>query len=136
MKTIRSHAAVLVLLVLTSCATDSKRIQSALRSAITATDAAQVAFVTFDERRQAEIVSVAVTKEEAEVKIAAYRGRRQPVLLAFTSAYSALAAAAALAPLVDAGKRDSAHLWQAIGEAASATLAAQAALAALRKDPP
>ena len=132
---LRARFAVVVLLLMAACASSDRKIQESLSVALRATDAAQAAFTTFDARRQVAIAETAPTREAAVDALEAYRDKRQIVLSAFTAAYSALASAATVAPLVAEGKYPPGELWRALERAAQATLAAHNALERLRKDP-
>jgi hypothetical protein len=72
------------------------------------------------------IVDRATTREGAEAELAEYRGKRQRVVQAFAVAYSAIASAATIVPLVEMGKKSPADLVKLLGEAASAVQTALA----------
>lgn len=81
-----------VAMVMQGCGGDSRG--RALRGTLAAVDAAAAGFGEWDGRRQLEIVDGAETREAAEAELAAYRARRETVLLAFEVAYRAVAVAA------------------------------------------
>jgi len=68
--------------------------QKALRATLVGLNAARDGFATWDMGHQKTIVEQATTREEAELKLATYRGERTAVVDVLELAYRALAAAA------------------------------------------
>lgn len=64
-----------------------------LATALSATNAAREAFISWDGDHQLTIVAGATSREDGEKKLADYRARRADVVAAFTLAYSSIAAA-------------------------------------------
>ena len=82
-----------VVFALTACpGPDAK--ERALRSSLTALNAARDGFVAWDKDHQQKIVEEATSLEDGKSKLAAYRAKREPVTQGFVVAYSAIAAAA------------------------------------------
>jgi len=92
-------AALVIALALTApaCGGDSK--QKALKTSLSALNAARDGFIAWDKNHQDKIVAGATSLDDGKVKLDRYRKTREPVLQGFTVAYSALAAAA-LSPSV------------------------------------
>jgi hypothetical protein len=97
-----------------------------ITTALEATNAARDQFVKWDEQHQLAIVDRASTREGAEAELAAYREKRQKVTRAFAVAYSAIASAAAIVPLIELGEKPTSDLVKLLGEAASAVQTALA----------
>ena len=68
--------------------------QKALRATLVGLNAARDGFATWDMGHQKAIVEQATTREEAELKLATYRGERATLVDVLELAYRALAAAA------------------------------------------
>lgn len=79
-------------IVLQGCGASSR--ERSLRTTLTAVDVAAAGFGEWDGKHQLAIVDGAETREAAEAALAAYRGKREAVLLAFEVAYRAVAVAA------------------------------------------
>ncbi len=99
-----------------------------LATSLTATNAARDEFLRWDQDQQLGIVDAATTAKEAKTTLAAYRTRRGPVLKAFTVAYSSIAAAAAILPLVEAGTKPERDLVKLLSHAVVAALAVKDAV--------
>lgn len=108
-----------------------KRSSSTLSIALTATNAARNAFVDWDKSHQSALVDAATDSTSAAAKLAAYRNKRRRVVRAFTVAYSSIAVAAALVPLVEQGARKEYELVAMIAAAVNAAAAVKAAIDAL-----
>ena len=103
------------------CATRSGG-ERAVAVAMAATNAARDTFAEWDHNHQMEIAETADPDAGAAL-LAEYRHRRAPVVRGFTAAYAAIAAAAALVPLVDNPESRTAlegHLKTALYELAEA----------------
>ena len=106
----RSVLFVIVLLaVAAGCGPNAR--QKALKTSVTALNAARDGFVQWDKHKQAQIVEDATSLDEGKAALKTYRDKRGPVLEGFTVAYAALA----LAALDD----NLARLTEAISAAAS-----------------
>jgi hypothetical protein len=129
----RHAGAVAIMLILASACGHStaERAQQTLATAMAATNAARDSFLAWDGAHQQQLVVEAPNRGEAELKLTAYRARRQTVVAAFTTAYAALAAAATAVPLLEAGKANEAELVARIVEAVQAVDMIKRALAAL-----
>lgn len=115
--------AAFVVVLLVACACGGKTVSRAtetLRLAHGATNAAQAAFVEWDSAHQESLVGRAKTAEDARAAVDAYRRKRAHVMRSFAVAYSAIAAAATLIPLVDSGKRSVGELVSLVVIAADA----------------
>lgn len=66
---------------------------TALTTLYSTVNTAAAAFTAWDRAHQADIEKKATSLEDGKTKLAAYRLRREPVMIAFTVAYSAIAAA-------------------------------------------
>jgi hypothetical protein len=110
----------------------ASRAHKTLGVALSAANAARDSFTAWDKDHQLEIVHNATTREEAEAKIATYRHTRADVLAGFTVAYTSIAAAAAVIPLVEQGQRQELDLLGLIATAAQATADIEKAVKALR----
>jgi hypothetical protein len=110
----------------------ASRAHKTLAISLSAANAARDSFTAWDKDHQLEIVHNATTREEAEAKLAAYRHTRADVLAGFTVAYTSIAAAAAVIPLVARGDRQELDLIGLVAQAAKATAEVQAAIKALR----
>ena len=76
------------------------RAERGLGVALAATNAARAEFLAWDQGKQAAIVAAAPSFEAGAAELARHRARREPIARAFVVAYSALAAGAALIPIV------------------------------------
>ena len=108
------------------------RAEKSIRYAYAATTAARDGFVEWDRLHQADLVAGAANRESGEAALAAYRSRRQPVLRAFTAAYTTLAAAAAIVPLVAKGMRPERDLVSLLADAAAAVVEVRTAVDSLK----
>lgn len=79
------------------------RTERAIGTAMTATNLARDEFLRWDALHQTGLLERVGNRKAAELALDGYRKAREPVLLAFGTAYAALAAALAALPLVDAG---------------------------------
>lgn len=77
---------------LSACGANAR--QKALRTSLTALNTARDGFSQWDDQHQIGIVKKATSKDEGKAALAAYRTKRQPVIVGFMVAYSAFAAAA------------------------------------------
>jgi hypothetical protein len=93
---------------------------------------AQKAFVSWDDAHQQAIVASATTQDEATKALADYRDKRQPVIKAFTIAYSSIAAATAMIPLVQDGVKKETDLGVLLRDTLSAALEVKSAIEALK----
>ncbi len=110
-----------------------KSTTSALATALAATNATSNAFVSWDKSHQAAIVANATTKQEAQDNLASYRNKRRAVVRALTVAYSTIAAAATLLPLVENGSRQELELVALVTAAVEAAADVKKAIDALRE---
>lgn len=124
-----------LLVIFAACGDAASRADTTLATSLAATNAARDAFVSWDEEHQLDIVHRASTPEAAQEALRTYRNTRQKVIQAFTSAYTTIAAAAALIPLVDAGKASEVELLRLLADAAQATALAKQAIESIRGDP-
>jgi hypothetical protein len=106
-----------------------------LATSLAATNAARDSFVSWDEKHQLAIVDEAGSREAGEVALKSYRGKRQKVIYAFTVAYTTIAAAATLIPLIEAGEKKDADLTRLVLDAVVAATAIKDAIAAIQGDP-
>lgn len=112
-------------LVITACACGgslTKNANKSLATALSATNAARDTFVDFDKDHQLGLVDDATSREDAESALAKYRSDRARVLQAFTAAYSAIGAAAAMIPLVEKGEKKEADFRAILFDAVAAAL--------------
>jgi hypothetical protein len=105
-----------------------------LKLAHGATNSARQAFIEWDGLHQADLVARATSAAEATAALAAYRAKRTKVVGSFAIAYSAIAAAAAVLPLVSAGKRSQASLVALVLAAADAARILAEEIAAFKKE--
>lgn len=129
----RSARIVPLVLILAACGGSfTDRANKTLATSLAATNAARDQFLAWDKAHQLELVDGSTTKDEAEAKLAAYRMKRQPVLKAFTLAYTAIGAAAATIPLVDKGIKREFDLIPLLADAVVAVTAIKEGYDALR----
>ena len=102
-----------------------------LATSLAATNAARDEFLRWDALHQLELVDAATTEVEAEAALATYRKKRAPVVKAFAVAYSAIAAAAAIVPLVQEGTKPKRDLVELLSDAVTAALAVKSVIEAL-----
>lgn len=126
---------ILMLALATACGGAKQTATRSLATALTATNGARDAFVKWDKSHQLELVAGATTKAAAEAALERYRKKRQTVVRSFTIAYSTIAAAAAMIPLVEADKKPRSALGSLLIEAAQAAQAVVDAVKAIRGDP-
>jgi hypothetical protein len=81
-------------IVLVGCGATQR--QKTITATLAAVDAARDGFVEYDRLHQQGIVNDADSADAARSKLDAYRRKREPLVQAFTTAYRALAIAAAL----------------------------------------
>lgn len=82
----------LALAVVLTCCSAYQR-DRALRATLSAVNTTRDAFVTWDAKRQSEIVAAATSLESGRADLATYRARRVRVVEAFADAYRVLAIA-------------------------------------------
>lgn len=128
----RQAAIVVVLLVACGGGSFTDKANKTLATSLAATNAARDQFLAWDKAHQLELVDGSTTKDEAQAKLAAYRMKRQPMLKAFTMAYTAIGAAAAMLPLIDKGIKKEFDLIPLLSDAVSAALAVKEGYDALR----
>ncbi len=123
--------------VLSACGGGSiiKQADKSLSVALSATNAARDNFVAYDKNHQLTIVDNATTREEGEAAQKAYRGERDAVLRAFTAAYSAIAAAAAIIPLIEKGDKKERDLRALLADALKAAISVKDAVDLIQKGP-
>ena len=83
----------LLFVLATACSSPDSR-QKALKTSLTALNAARDGFVSWDKAHQQQIVADAETYEAGKKALEAYRHKRESIVYGFSAAYSALAAAA------------------------------------------
>lgn len=133
----RARVAALVALVcaLSACSGSfTDRAHRTLNTTLAATNAARDEFVAWDKAKQLELVDAAETKEAAEAALAEYRRKRAPVLRAFTIAYTSIAAAAAMVPLVDKGIKKESDLVPLLTDAVNAAVELKKAYDVIKGD--
>jgi len=131
------QAAVLALLVLACCGGGNKEgarqtVERGLTVAVAATDTARVAFDAWDRERQMTIAATATSREDGEAKLAAYRARRDRVLVAFQVAVSAIDAAVLAYKLAEEDEDKLTSAAVLASRALDAVLAVRSAIAALQ----
>ena len=103
-----------------ACGGDQR--QRTLHAALVAANVARDGFVAWDAARQAQIISEASSRADAEAKLAAYRQRRDELVTGFERVYRAIATAAtqsdrpSLVAAQELGRRLLADLEQIKGE--------------------
>lgn len=128
---IKTSLAMTMLILWTACGGSvADRTNKALGTAIVATNAARDQFTEWDKQHQLDIVDRATTREQATGGLKAYRQKRQKVIQAFTVAYTAMASAAVLVPLVQAGVRKDRDLIKLLAESIGAV---QSVIASVRE---
>ena len=133
----RTRCYFILLALLVGCGSRAqfvKRSNATLSTALAATNAARSAFVDWDRSHQKSIVDSAKSAAEATAKLSSYRAKRRAVIRSFTVAYSSIAVAAALLPLVEKGTRKELELVAVITAAVQAVAAVKAAMDAFDKD--
>lgn len=108
-----------------------ERAGSVATTALAAVNAARDNFLEWNSAHELDIVDHATSMEEGTRNLAEYRERRQVVTAAFQAAYGAIAAAAALLPLAEAGKVTQVMLLDALSEVATAIEAIRGAVDAI-----
>lgn len=123
----------LVALLIVGCGGGSfvDKADKTLATSLAATNGARDEFLRWDALHQLELVDAATTEVEAEAALATYRKKRAPVVKAFTIAYSAIAAAAAILPLVEKGTKPERDLVKLLSDAVMAALAVKAVVEAV-----
>jgi hypothetical protein len=115
------HLMIAMLIVGASCGGSfTDQASKTLATTLTATAAASDQFVEWDKQHQLDIVDDSKTRAEAEERLASYRAKRQRVMKSFTVAFSAIASAAAIVPLVEDGTAGKSDLAKLLLDAASA----------------
>jgi hypothetical protein len=134
MKPARGVLGLALVAVIGACgASTVERANRALATALVATNAARDAFTEYDGTHQLQIVVQAPTREAAEAALTAYREKRAYIHRALVGAYTALAVAATVLPLVENGQRSMVDVFAALGDAAAALVEARRALDALKR---
>lgn len=87
----KRNSLLLVMVLLAGCGVSAR--QKAIDVSYTTLKAAQAAFVVWDADHQQSIVEHATSLEDGKVKLAAYREKQAKIMLSFSTAWSALAAA-------------------------------------------
>ena len=127
---------VLVAALLLQCGGSARsRANETLHTALGATNAARDLFVQWDRQHQLDLVERASSREEGEAQLASYRKDRQAVVSNFAVAYSAIAAAATLVPLVDAGQRPFSELSVLVAEAVRAAIVVKTTIDSAMRGP-
>jgi hypothetical protein len=130
----RAPVFIILVALLAACGGSvTQRAERSVSTALTATNAARDYFVAWDERHQLAIVDASVTQIEAETRLAEYRAKRDKVLEAFVTAYTAISAAAAALPLVEAGEMRDGDLMQLLADALVAVTELKSAVDAIRR---
>lgn len=88
---VKQLALVVALFATMACGASAR--QKAIDISYTTLKASETAFVEWDKHHQADIVEHATSATEGHEKLVAYRTKRQEVFVAFSAAWSALAAA-------------------------------------------
>lgn len=89
-------AAVLLLGSMAGSGCGASQRETTIRAALITADVARDGFVSYDAAKQSAIVNAATSLDDGRAKLAAYRDARAKVADAFTTAYRAIAAAAAV----------------------------------------
>lgn len=126
------RAAVLLLLVVAACSgpTAAQRARSTLATSLAAADKAADAFVKWDGAEQ-----LAIIDREADPGgwvLETHRRNARKVDALFVTAYTAIAAGAAMVPLVESGRRTYFELLLQLEEAARALIDAQREFSTMR----
>lgn len=128
---IKTGLLTVMLLLWTACGGSlAERTNKSLGTALSATNAASAQFTKWDKQHQLDIVDKASTRKEAEDGLREYRDKRQRIIQSFTVAYSSMASAAAMVPLVQAGEKSDADL---IGLLAESVGAVQTVISSLKE---
>ena len=118
---IKTSMAVTMLILWTACGGSiTDRANKAITTSMVATSAARDQFVEWDKGHQTAIVDRATNREEATAGLKAYRQKRQRIVQAFTIAYTSMASAAALVPLVQAGVKKDTELIKLLADSVAA----------------
>lgn len=128
--------AAILLLTCSGCGGAAKAADRANRSiaaTLEAVNAAHEGFVEWDKIHQDEVLAASGSQEEYDAKVAGYRLERGKVTQAFVAAYSTIAAAAGIVPLVGAGKATIADLLAALEGVADATVDVKRAIDLIQK---
>lgn len=126
------YATIVILLAACGGGSISHKTNEAVKVALTATNEARTQFTAWDKQHQLSIVDKAQTREQAESELQSYREKRQKIIQAFTVAYSSMAAASALVPLVQAGERVEKDLLGLLVDAAMAVKSVIASIQEIR----
>ena len=133
----KRYAIVILFSVLAACGAKTSYVQKA-RTTVSVTHeavkAADAGFLSWDKQHQLELVSQSESREEAEAKLTAYRAKREPIVKAFAIAYSSIAAAAAVIPLVEKGINPETELVDLLADALKASIEVKAAIDQLRRE--
>lgn len=129
--------AVLLLLALACCGgkdrKDTARIaRASLGTALGATNSARDTFLTWAKAHELELVAAATSKEDGTAKLAAFRRDSQPIVAAFATAYTSIAAADTALALAEASPGDLARAVELATAAVRAVLDVQDAFRLLK----
>ena len=127
------YATIVILLSACGGGSISHKTNEAIKVALTATNEARTQFTAWDKQHQLSIVDKAQTREQAESELQSYREKRQKIIQAFTVAYSSMAAASALVPLVQAGEKKEKDLFVLLVDAAMAVKSVIASIQEIRE---
>jgi hypothetical protein len=131
---IKTSLAAAMLILWTACGGSiAERTNKALSTALTATNAARDQFTQWDKQHQLDIVDKASTREEAEGGLKEYREKRQKIIQAFTVAYTSMASAAAMVPLVQAGEKKDRDLIMLLANSVEAVQSVIASVKEIRE---
>lgn len=118
---IKTSLMAIMIILWSSCGGSiAEHANKSLSTAISATNAASEQFTKWDKQHQLDIVDKATTRQEAEDGLREYREKRQRIVQAFTVAYSSMATASAMVPLVQAGEKSDADLIKLLAESVGA----------------
>lgn len=117
---VRRSSMILVLILAAGCGNFTEKASSTLATTLAATNSARDEFIKWDKQHQLDLVDKAKTRTEAEEGLKAYRKKRQKIVQSFTIAYSAIAGAAAILPLVEDGKKPKEDLAKLLVDAVNA----------------
>ncbi len=124
------YATIVLLLAACGGGSISHKTNDSVQVSLTATNKARTQFTAWDKQHQLSIVDKAQTRDQAESELQSYREKRQKIIQAFTVAYSSMAAASALVPLVQAGERVEKDL---LGLLVDAAMAVQSVIASIQE---
>ena len=135
MRQCRQIAITTVLFWVAACGANfTDKAHKTLATSLIATNAARDGFVEWDHMHQLKIVEAAQTRMEAETALATYRAKRKMVLQSFLGAYTTIAAALAILPLIERGTKGDGELTPLLLDAVRAVIAVKAALKEIQED--